>query len=95
MKHLEYFNHWYDKILNSFPFLLDDSEIKTIGIAWIFRENNHWNVTPRITGDAQYYNAMFFIRTNLSAVLLGIFMYLLAPILSWYLWALVFFDCGT
>ena len=92
MKHLENFNHWYDEILNSFPFLLDDSKIKTIGIAWIFRENNHWNVTPRITGNAQYYNAMFFVRTNLSAVLLGIFMYLIAPILSWYLWALVFFT---
>ena len=69
MKHFEYFNHWYDKILNSFPFLLDDSKIKTIGIAWIFRENNHWNVTPRITGDAQYYNAVLFMRIGLPFAL--------------------------
>ena len=69
MKHLEYFNNWYDKILNSFPFCLDDSKIKTIGIAWIFRENNHWNVKPRITGNAQYYNAMFFIRIGLPFAL--------------------------
>ena len=62
MKHLEYFNNWYDGILNKFPFCLDDTKIKTIGIAWIFRENNHWNLTPRITGNAQYYNAMFFVR---------------------------------
>ena len=74
MKHLEHFNHWYDRILNSFPFLLDDSSIKTIGIAWIFKEPvwwelppahyvNWWHVIPRITGnDAQFYNAQFFIR---------------------------------
>ena len=65
MKHLENFNHWYDGILNSFPFLLDDSKIKTIGVAWIFKENNQWNFKPRITGDAQYYNAAFFIRYGL------------------------------
>ena len=66
MKHLEYFNHWYDGILNSFPFLLDDSSIKTMGIAWLFRDNNIWNLMPRITGnDAQYYNAMFFIRIGI------------------------------
>ena len=69
MKHLEHFNHWYDGILNSFPFCLDDSKIKTIGIAWLFRENNRWNVTPRITGDAQYYNAMFFMRIGLPFAL--------------------------
>ena len=69
MKHLETFNHWYDGILNSFPFLLDDTSIKTIGLAWIFQENNHWNITPRITGDAQYYNALFFVRIGLPFAL--------------------------
>ena len=92
MKHLEYFNHWYDRILNSFPFCLDDSKIKTIGIAWLFKEQGKWNFTPRITGDAQYYNAVFFVRSNFSAVCLAFFMYLIVPILSWYLWALVFFT---
>ena len=92
MKHLEYFNHWYDKIFNSFPFLLDDSKIKTIGIAWLFKEQGKWNFTPCITSnEAQYYNAVFFVRTNFSAVFLAIFMALIVPILSWYLWALVFF----
>ena len=66
MKHLEYFNHWYDGILNSFPFCLDDAKIKTIGVAWLFKENNLWNLTPRITeNDAQFYNAQFFIRYGL------------------------------
>ena len=69
MKHLEHFNHWYDRLLNAFPFCLDDSKIKTIGIAWIFRENNHWNITPRITGNAQYYNAQFFVRFGLPFAL--------------------------
>ena len=69
MKHLENFNHWYDGILNSFPFCLDDTKIKTIGVAWIFKENNQWNFKPRITGDAQYYNAMFFIRSGLPFAL--------------------------
>ena len=63
MKHLEHFNHWYDGILNSFPFLLDDSSIKTIGIAWIFRVNDMWKLKPIVTeNDAQFYNAQFFIR---------------------------------
>ena len=66
MKHLEYFNHWYDGILNSFPFCLDDSKIKTIGVAWLFKEQGKWNLTPHITeNDAQFYNAQFFIRYGL------------------------------
>ena len=69
MKHLEYFKNWYDGILNSFPFLLDDTKIKTIGIAWIFQENNDWNLTPRITGNEQYYNAQFFVRFGLPFAL--------------------------
>ena len=63
MKHLEYFNNWYDKILNSIPFLLDDTSIKTIGIAWIFKDNDSWKLKPIVTkNDAQFYNAQFFIR---------------------------------
>ena len=89
MKHFEYFNHWYDRILNSFPFLLDDSKIKTIGIAWIFRENNHWNVTPCITGDAQYYNAVFFIRFNLEVIITIFFMLMTWHLLAWYAWSLL------
>ena len=63
MKHLEYFNNWYDKILNSFPLLLDDTSINTIGIAWIFKDNDKWKLKPIVTeSDAQFYNAQFFIR---------------------------------
>lgn len=62
MKHLENFNHRYDKILNAFPFCLDDAIIKTVGIAWLFKENDRWVVIPKFTGPAQFYNAIFFIR---------------------------------
>ena len=66
--------------------------VKTIGIAWLFKEQGKWNFTPRITSnEAQYYNAVFFVRSNFSAVCLAFFMYLIAPSLSWYLWALVLF----
>ena len=69
MKHLEYFNNWYDKILNSFPFCLDDNYIKTIGIAWLFKEKGKWKFKPRITNNEQYYNAMFFVRIGLPFAL--------------------------
>ena len=70
MKHLEYFNHWYDELLNVFPFCLDDSKIKTFGIAWIFKENGKWVLMPRKTAnDAQFYNAQFFVRLGLPFAL--------------------------
>ena len=63
MKHLETFNHWYDGLLNSWPFCIDDSRIKSIGIAISFKENGKWVFMPRLTGNAhQYFNAMFFMR---------------------------------
>lgn len=65
MIHPKTYGNWYDKYLNLWPFLIDADLVKTIGIAWIFRENGKWNLTPRITGDHQYYNAQFFIRFGL------------------------------
>lgn len=64
MKYPKTYNppHWFDKYLNKFPFCVDADYIKTIGIAWIFKENNKWNYIPRITGSHQYYNAQFFLR---------------------------------
>ena len=64
MKYLKHYtpSHWYDWLLNQWPFCIDANYIHTIGIAWIFKEHGKWNVTPRITGDHQYYNAQFFIR---------------------------------
>lgn len=75
MKHLEFFNHWYDRILNSPLFCIDDKYVHTIGIAWIFKDRvdfeaePKWHFLPRITGDAQYYNALLFVRVGLPMAL--------------------------
>ena len=50
-------------VLNRWPFLLDTDVIKSIGIAWLFKEAEKWNFIPRITGNvSQFYNAIFFLR---------------------------------
>lgn len=66
MRHLESFNHWYDKILNNAFFCIDDSKVKTIAIAWGFKENSKWVFLPRLVIDNwQYTNAIFSIRIGL------------------------------
>ena len=63
MRHFENFGKWYDPILNAFPFCLDDRLIKTIGIAWIFKDEGKWCFMPRIVPSGwQYANAQFFVR---------------------------------
>jgi hypothetical protein len=69
MIHPQNFGKWYDGLLNSWPFMIDDQSVHTIGIAWIFKENGQWNLMPRITGDHQYYNAQFFLRFGLPFAL--------------------------
>jgi hypothetical protein len=52
--------------LNCWPLLLDTDSIKSIGIAWIFKEKDKWNFLPRITDKISlFYNAQFFIRLAL------------------------------
>jgi len=66
MKNLEIFGKWYDGILNSFPFCLDDIYIKTIGIAWLFTVEGKWCFIPKIVPtNWQYANACIFIRIGL------------------------------
>ena len=63
MKHIENFNHWYDGILNSWPFLIDDTSVKSAGMAIGYMDNKVWHESPRSTGnDHQYFNARFFVR---------------------------------
>jgi hypothetical protein len=65
-KKLEYFNHWYDGILNSFPFCLDDKYVKTIAVAWGFTEQGKWKWIPRLCLEEwQYVNAVFSVRFGL------------------------------
>lgn len=66
MKHLEYFNHWYDKILNSFPLCLDSDTIKSFGMAIGYTIDGKWSFKPKFIGkEYQYANAMFFIKLGL------------------------------
>ena len=66
MKHLENFNKWYDPILNLFPFCLDDTWVKTVGIAWLFTVEGKWQFIPKIVAnDWQYANACIFVRIGL------------------------------
>lgn len=45
--------------------------IRSVGLAWLFKEGGKWVFTPRITGDTSlFYNAVFFVRLSLPA---GIF----------------------
>ena len=62
-KNLEYFNHWYDGILNSWPMCLDSDNVHTIAIAWLFTEQGKWNFMPRLCYERwQYVNAIFSVR---------------------------------
>ena len=63
MKNLEIFGKWSDKLLNSFPFCLDDIYIKTVGIAWLFTVDGKWCFIPKIVpSNWQYANACIFVR---------------------------------
>ena len=101
MKHLEYFSHWYDRILNAFPFCLDEALVHTFGLAWLFKDPE-WRFAPRLTSsDHQFYNSQFFVRTNVEAVFAAIVLWEVLPLLPWYLWpvllvALIYFMafCG-
>ena len=55
-----------DDIGNQFPLLLDTDWIKSVGIAWLFKENDKWCVIPRLTANTSlFYNAVFFVRIGL------------------------------
>ena len=42
---------------------IDSDYVKSVGVAWLFKENGEWVFKPRITGkDSLYYNAVFFVR---------------------------------
>jgi hypothetical protein len=50
---------------------IDSDTVKSVGIAWLFKEGGKWRFMPRITGNvALFYNAVFFLRLSFP---LGIF----------------------
>ena len=54
---------------------IDDSYIKSIGIAWLFKEGGQWDFKPLVTGnDSLFYNAVFFFRlTFIGWIPAGVF----------------------
>lgn len=54
-----------DRLLNLWPFCIDTDSIRSIGIAWLFKDGGRWRLVPRITGNAAlFYNAVFFLRIS-------------------------------
>jgi len=50
---------------------IDPKYIKSVGIAWLFKEDGKWVFKPRITGNKSlFYNSIFFLRLALP---LGLF----------------------
>jgi len=44
---------------------IDDKYVKSIGIAWLFKEGGKWKFMPRITGQQSlFFNAVFFLRLS-------------------------------
>lgn len=55
-----------DDLLNQWPFLIDTESIRSVGVAWLFKEDGEWRFLPRITEDRSlFYNAIFFVRFGL------------------------------
>lgn len=45
---------------------IDGKYIKSIGIAWLFKEGGKWVFMPRITGEQSlFFNSVFFLRLSL------------------------------
>lgn len=45
---------------------IDDKYVKSIGIAWLFKEDGQWKFMPRITGQQSlFFNAVCFLRLSL------------------------------
>ncbi len=45
---------------------IDSDSVRSIGLAWLFKEAGRWRFKPRITGNgALFYNALFFWRVSL------------------------------
>jgi hypothetical protein len=50
---------------------IDSERVRSIGVAWLFKEDEKWRLIPRLTGnESLFYNAAFFLRL---AVPFGLF----------------------
>lgn len=50
---------------------IDSDYVLSLGIAWLFKENDKWRFIPRITDDnSLFYNAVFFARYTTTPFLM-------------------------
>lgn len=50
-------------LLNRWPLLLDTDSIRSIAVAWLFKEGGKWVFLPSLVGRTSlFYNAVFFAR---------------------------------
>ena len=61
---------------------IGSDKVKSIGVAWLFKENGKWVFLPRVTGEKSlFFNGIFFLRL---ARPLGIFFHF-RPVLNQFL----------
>lgn len=52
-------------LLNQWPLLIDTDSVRSLGVAWLFKEDGRWCLLPRNTGEVSlFYNAVFFLRLS-------------------------------
>ena len=45
---------------------IDSDWVRSVGVAWLFKDGGRWKFAPRITGNTSlFYNAVFFLRLSL------------------------------
>jgi len=50
---------------------IDSDYVRSFAVAWLFKENGKWVLTPRFTGNtALYYNAVFFVRWTTTPLII-------------------------
>ena len=57
---------WLNRLLNTWPFLIDTESVHSVAVAWLFKEDGKWNFKPRLCETKSlFYNAVFFLRLSL------------------------------
>lgn len=56
---------WLDRLLNRWPLLRDTDDIRSLAVAWLFKEDGRWVFAPRLCDKTSlFYNAVFFVRVT-------------------------------
>jgi len=61
---------------------IDSDWVRSIGVAWLFKEDGKWVLTPRITGEQSlFFNAIFFVRLTTFGIFWSIRWAAIGPII--------------